>query len=1048
MVSPKLPRIDDALLKQFAEGRLDSEIESWLALAIEKSLELQARVAAISSNRFLEKVKQAAVASRAAGSDASFDQKTAESIEAVQPDGIPQELLDSRDYQVLKELGRGGMGVVYLAKYVPMDRVEVLKVLSEQLVKKGSAKQRFRNEMRAIGKLNHPAIATAYQQVPLPTQLVFSMEYVPGIDLHRFIRKYHPVPIPVACALAFQIAGALQHANSKQTVHRDIKPSNVMVFKEDGNLRIKILDFGLAKASSERDSEGLTVDGTMLGTPEYMAPEQALNAAKADIRADIYSLGCTLYHLLMGKPPFAGTFQSILMAHAQQEADYISFSRLDVPVELSEIIAKMMAKNPSERYATPKQVAEALKPFAGKASVKSHIQLDPAKIDTHFDLALPSRETSIEQPSPTIAPVLAPAGTPQRSVAASIADLKVEDRRFTKSILAANRPRNAAGRFKLPPRLAIAIGGSFLAILLAGVLMLRTGEGTLVIENLPADAEVFVDQESIRLRWNEGKETATVRVKPGTRHVEVRSGGARIAGETVTIDRGDKIMISVSVAPAVHIAAKEAPATKSNADSQVPGTSSGTVLAKFDDLFSPGGSWINVDESLTTSLTILSRNGESFRALVSAGQGLRREVHGKIAGNEISWLAKDVHVIVGKAGGDNTGTISQDGAGPRIDFRWSGPGAASGTFTLRPDTQLVPPSDAILFHGSRYKLFPEKLSWHDARNRCSLMGGNLAVISSRAENDFIFGMARTAGLDSVWLGASDEHKEGDWNWITGDSLRYRNWGTHQPNNLGSGEDFMLLIVNYPSGPSLESRWVDQPNESLQKQNPGYICQWFGSQPQEVNAAGFKTDAVTKHADVAPIQPKPDGFVSLFDGTDTSAWQSLGPFKVREGTLVANDEKGFAISKDEYENFELIAEWKIGPGANSGIYYREISTRTSAGTEYQIIDESGFADAMKPELTTGAIRRVAAPESPHNTSLGVWHSTRIVCSGPKAEHWLDGKKLLEYDTSTSEWQRLLSDSNVQGQMEIKFLKRGHILLQARGGEIAFRAIRIKQLPLLN
>ncbi|WP_144059654.1 protein kinase domain-containing protein, partial [Rhodopirellula sallentina] len=112
--------------------------------------------------------------------------------------GVPKELSESGDYRILKELGRGGMGVVYLAKYLPMDRPEVLKVLNSQMVKRESARKRFVTEMKAIGKLNHPSIATAYQQVPLPTQLVFSMEYVPGIDLHKFIAKYQPIPIPAA----------------------------------------------------------------------------------------------------------------------------------------------------------------------------------------------------------------------------------------------------------------------------------------------------------------------------------------------------------------------------------------------------------------------------------------------------------------------------------------------------------------------------------------------------------------------------------------------------------------------------------------------------------------------------------------------------------------------------------------------------------------------------------------------------------------------------------------------------------------------------------
>lgn len=276
---------------------------------------------------------------------------------------IPQELADHSDYQVLKQLGRGGMGVVYLAKYLPMDRMEVLKVLDDSLVTKESAKKRFISEMRVIGNLNHRFIATAYQRVMLPTQLVFSMEYVRGIDLHRFTSRYNPVPIHIACKLCRQIAEALQHAHSRGMVHRDIKPSNVMVFRADGELQIKVLDFGLAKAISEQSATGLTADGTMLGTPEYMAPEQALDAAAADIRADIYSLGCTLYHLAAGTPPFSGTYQSVLMAHAQKPSRSLTSLRSDVPEMLSDVVARMLAKDPSDRYQSPTDVVRALSPF-------------------------------------------------------------------------------------------------------------------------------------------------------------------------------------------------------------------------------------------------------------------------------------------------------------------------------------------------------------------------------------------------------------------------------------------------------------------------------------------------------------------------------------------------------------------------------------------------------------------------------------------------------------------------------------------------------------
>ena len=541
MSSPKRPVIDDAVLRRFVEGRLNSNAEVKVAVAIEKSEQLQARVAALSNDGFLDRVKEIAASSRTPKSVAGAVEtvaKTAQASAGDPVDGIPQELMDSPDYQILKELGRGGMGIVYAAKYLPMDRMEVLKVLNDQMVQKESAKQRFISEMKAIGKLNHPSIATAYQRVVLPTQLVFSMEYVPGVDLHKFIQKYNPLPIPVACSLASQIATALQHAHSRGMVHRDIKPSNVMVFKDDGKLQIKILDFGLAKATSEQQVEGLTADGTMLGTPEYMAPEQALDAASADIRADIYSLGCTLYHLLTGKPPFSGTYQSVLMAHAQKEAATVNLQRTDVPVELAPIVAKMMAKQPNKRFQSPKSVAAALKPFLGSAKLKVAPGNDAAKVDTKLGIASPSRDTSVELPAiqDSIVPF---------DVSLELTGLKTEPREQRRP---KRQSKVKSTRWPIPKIALTAIGVFIYALLLyAGTLLVKIKQGTLVLENLPADATVVVDGERVTISNLTDEGTAEVSITPGKHQVEVEANGITVLGETISISAGEREPVQISL---------------------------------------------------------------------------------------------------------------------------------------------------------------------------------------------------------------------------------------------------------------------------------------------------------------------------------------------------------------------------------------------------------------------------------------------------------------------------------------------------------------------
>jgi serine/threonine protein kinase len=215
---------------------------------------------------------------------------------------VPPELRDHEQYEVLRELGRGGMGVVYLARNRLMNRPEVLKVVNPQLLHEPGAAERFLREIQSAARLGHPNIVTAYAALQVGALLVLAMEYVEGEDLARLVRAGGPLPVANACAYACQAALGLQHAFERGLVHRDIKPHNLILARHGKQQLIKILDFGLAKATREKGAtgHGLTRSGVILGTPEYMAPEQTLDAARADIRADLYSLGCTLYFLLTG----------------------------------------------------------------------------------------------------------------------------------------------------------------------------------------------------------------------------------------------------------------------------------------------------------------------------------------------------------------------------------------------------------------------------------------------------------------------------------------------------------------------------------------------------------------------------------------------------------------------------------------------------------------------------------------------------------------------------------------------------------------------------
>jgi serine/threonine protein kinase len=221
-----------------------------------------------------------------------------------------------------------------------------------------------------VSQLSHPNIVKAFDVEQAHGRHYYAMEYVHGTDLAKLLKLSGPLPVGQAADFTRQAALGLQHAHKRGLVHRDIKPANLMLV--DGGQVIKILDLGLARlpaGEQQGPGEGLTQDGSIIGTPDYQAPEQAKNPRSADIRADIYSLGCTFYFLLTGEPPFSGN--SVLekvLNHQRKDAPPITDVRKDVPGELCRVVQKMMAKQPADRYQTPVEVALALASFCQTAS--------------------------------------------------------------------------------------------------------------------------------------------------------------------------------------------------------------------------------------------------------------------------------------------------------------------------------------------------------------------------------------------------------------------------------------------------------------------------------------------------------------------------------------------------------------------------------------------------------------------------------------------------------------------------------------------------------
>ena len=361
----------DRTLHAYGLGKLDDASAESVNQHLESCADCRRRAAEMSSDSFLARLRDAKARpgsfQPAVSSTDGLSLLDAAAAASAPPPAstLPPGLADHPDYEVLRELGQGGMGVVYLAQNTLMGRLEVLKVVSAHLVNRKGVVERFLNEIRNAARLHHPNIVTAFTALRLGESLVLAMEYVEGLDLARLVKSRGPLPVANACNYTHQAAQGLQHAHEHGMVHRDIKPSNLMLTRQGKRALIKVLDFGLAKVRSEGAVDGgLTNEGQMLGTPHYIAPEQTTDARHADTRADIYSLGCTLYYLLTGSPPFDGAgLYDILQAHHSREALPLNLARPDVPVEVAAIVAKMMSKEPDRRFQEPKDIAQALKPF-------------------------------------------------------------------------------------------------------------------------------------------------------------------------------------------------------------------------------------------------------------------------------------------------------------------------------------------------------------------------------------------------------------------------------------------------------------------------------------------------------------------------------------------------------------------------------------------------------------------------------------------------------------------------------------------------------------
>jgi len=469
------------------------------------------------------------------------------------------------NYVIQKKIGAGGMGDVYLAKHKRMKRKVALKTLPAAMTQDQSAIRRFEREVEAAAKLSHTNIVTAFDADEANGVHYFVMEYVDGIDLSAVVKKQGVLKVDVAVDYILQAARGLEYAHEEGIIHRDIKPANLLLDKKG---TIKILDMGLARIEDEAHdipATQLTQDGSVMGTIDYMAPEQAKDTHTADARSDIYSLGCSFYYLLTGESVYSGsTMVNRIMAHQNDAIPSLSGKHVHIPADVDAVYQKMIAKKPEDRFQSMQEVIDAINRCD---LMKSSSTVSEEPSDPELHKFLQSRRMAS---SPTVV-MSADAMTAEKPLTGTQNETLTSG--FLNHTLGGTVFKPLQKQVQsLGKRGWIAVGTVLASlILLAGIILkVDTAAGTIILEiDQPelAGAVVSVDeQKKITIKTGEGKEPIEVVADEKTHTLQVTKGGFETFTKQFTVKAGGKETVKVRLMP-LKVATKKKPSAGTPAKS-------------------------------------------------------------------------------------------------------------------------------------------------------------------------------------------------------------------------------------------------------------------------------------------------------------------------------------------------------------------------------------------------------------------------------------------------------------------------------------------------
>ncbi|MDA1210937.1 MAG: SUMF1/EgtB/PvdO family nonheme iron enzyme [Planctomycetota bacterium] len=913
------------------------------------------------------------------------------------------ELLVMGNYVVIDTLGQGGMGTVLKAQHRHMKRFVAIKVISSESLKDPNAVRRFHREVEAAARLSHPNIVAAFDADEAHGVHYLVMEYVDGNDLSQMVKKNGPSPIDSAVFCVLQAALGLQYAHSQGVIHRDIKPSNLLL---DHKGTVKILDMGLARIEESRDDSAmaeLTATGAVMGTVDYMSPEQAANTKNANAQSDIYSLGCTLHYLITGRSVYGGTtLMERLLAHREQPIPSLRNAVVDVPDAVDQVFRKMVAKLPRDRYPSMTEVIIDLeKCQRGEAVTASASHFDDSLLN-HFLQDL-GDSSSQEKSVPT-----------QRNVAAATKEQKVLVASRPKSILAAGSADHDTDANSLNASATLA--GRLRPSTLLSTSWWATHKGMSII-GIAIGAIILLVIASVQFFPNRSSPQQASEEKTSVNET------ATLSSQMPVWDDMPKGSPPPAVAP---FNARQAASLKKEWASylDVPIEFVNDVGIKFS-LIPPGEFMMgSSDNHVAEMMALAKKEGEGWESQYIIAEIPQHRVR----------ITKPFYLGMYEITHSEFGKFVKEQSNPesyRVDLKR--PAYPIGDVTLKEIEQFcfwLEKRD-----GYRYRL-PTEAEWEYACRAGTTtvfsFGDTLASTQANFNGRYPFGhdvvgpehrKLTTVGTfkpnafglfdmhGNLWEACSDLF----------DFSYYRVSPTDNPTGPNYGNSYAVRGGEYERGRGLSLRSSMRYTRRLPDSHVGFRLIREMEKPNTPRTRNrIPLNAVNSR------EP--------FNRKDLEGWTIFGypGWRVEDQNLVSESppgrHPGWLMSNVEFEDFEFTFEYTIKAGGNSGVFVRAWPEGDVSGKDFieiQLLDDnhSKFA-SLPPEKKNGAIYGRTAPIASIEAPADQRHKMLIRVAGKTVHVELNGKTIIE-------------------QTVEELRPQGHIGLQICPEGIEFRSLRIRE-----